>query len=150
MKINGIINIILLLMSLLSLAACESSHISLIRINTTDLEHAIQITNENASSLSEIQSIISEVCNEHGLEHSSDKSPDEVKFSRYWGSSNHKHPNTIFLSLSKNSDDKDILEISIFEWQTIIQTEFGEKIQAQLLKELKTLVPEQEITLETL
>jgi len=147
---NIITKAIILLTTLLSLGACESSHISLIRIDTVNLEEAIQLTDENVTSLAEIKIIVDEVCHQYGLKNNSEKNSTEIKYTRYWGSSNYKHPNSIYLSLNKNNPDTHILEISIFEWEAIKQTEFGKKIQDHLLKQLKTLVPEQEITLEGL
>ncbi len=143
--------IIFLLATLLSIAACESSHISLIRIDTSLLEEAIQSTNAGATSLSEIESILAEVSNQHGLEKGNLKNDtNEIKFTRYWGSANDQHPNSIYLSLNQSNTDRQILEISIFEWESVQQTEFGEELMTHLLKELKTLVPEQEITIENL
>lgn len=142
--------IFILLVTIISISACESSHISLIRIDTSLLEEAIQSTDTNVTSFSEIESILSEVCNQHGLKTNLENENKEIKFTRYWGSANYKHPNSIYLSLNLNDSDKNILEISIFEWEVILQTEFGEEIMTHLLKELKTLVPEKEITIETL
>jgi len=152
---NKLNRIIFLLIVLLSLGACESSHISLIRIDTSLLEEAIQTTDASVTSLSEIESILGEVCNQHGLKKNSEqgnskKDNDKIKCTRYWGSANYQHPNSIYLSLDYNNSDKDMLEISIFEWEVINQTEFGEEIMTHLLKELKTLVPDQEITIENL
>jgi len=147
---NIVTKVIILFATLLSLGACESSHISLIRIDTINLEEAIKLTDENVTSLVEIKSIVDEVCNQYGLKNNSENTDSEIKYTRYWGSSSYQHPNSIYLSLSPNNSDKHILEISIFEWETIKQTEFGNKIQNQLLKQLKTLVPEQEITIEGL
>jgi len=147
---NIVTKVIILFATLLSLGACESSHISLIRIDTINLEEAIKLTDENVTSLVEIKSIVDEVCNQYGLKNNSENTDSEIKYTRYWGSSSYQHPNSIYLSLNPSNSDKHILEISIFEWETIKQTEFGNIIQNQLLKQLKTLVPEQEITVEGL
>lgn len=147
---NTITKIIILFIVLLNLGACESSHISLIRIDTSNLEEVIKLNNENLSSLSEIKSIVNNVCHQYGLKNDSEKNANEIKYTRYWGTSNNKHPNSLYLSLSKNNPDTHIVEISIFEWETIKQTEIGKKIHNELLIKLKEFVPEQEITLENL
>ena len=133
-----------------NLSACGPSHLSSIRIDTTHLEEVIQITDERTTSLAEIKSIVDDVCNQHKLKLSTEKNPPAIKYARYWGSANHQHPNTLYLSLSADGANEHIVEINIFEWDTFSHTEFGEKIVAQLLKELKALVPEQEITLENM
>jgi hypothetical protein len=157
---NKLIKTLFVLTTLFILSACESSHISLIRIDTSLLEEAIQSTDADATSLSEIETILAEVCNKHGLKNKLESSSSEkkgtgednteIKYTRYWGTANYKHPNSIYLSLNQNSTDEQILEISIFEWEVIQQTEFGEKVMTHLLKALKTLVPEKEITIENL
>ena len=141
--------LIFLIASLLALSACSSSHISLIRIDTSMLEEALKSTDKSLTTLSEIESILGEVCNQHGLTHSLENN-NEIKYTRYWGSANYKHPNTIYLSLNQDDSEKHILELSIFEWEAVQQTEFAEEFMAHLLREIKTLVPEREITIETL
>lgn len=140
--------IVLLFATLLSLGACQPSHISLIRIDTIDLQEVMKLSDPNGSSLTEIQSILNEVCEQFKI--SPDNSNAEIQYSRYWGSANKQHPNSIYLSLNHNDQYKNILEISIFEWDAIKHTEFGQNFLAQLLKELKTFVPEQEISVENL
>lgn len=147
---HSLIKTLLLFITILGINACSSSRISLIQIDTVDLDATIELTEISHSSLAEIKFILDEVCQQYDLKINQQPSKNEIQYSRYWGSANKQHPNSIYLALKHNHDKQNILEISIFEWESIQHTEFGQTFIAQLLKELKTYVPEQGITIESL
>lgn len=143
---------IILLVFLFNLLACQSSHISLIRIDTIDLQGSITSSDKNITPLIEVKSIVEGVCEQFQLQIDTSwfDMHSATNYSRYWGSANQLHPNSIYLSLSENQANQNILEISLFEWQAIKHTEFGQNFLKKLLSDLEALVPEQELTIENL
>lgn len=91
---------------------------------------------ETKINKSEIEAILNNLANTYGLSRSDVTDGNgTLTYSRYWDGASNKHPRSITLSMHNNETQAG-WEISVFEWLTSSQTEFGEMLETALVKAL--------------
>lgn len=86
-----------------------------------------------AAGVDDVVAIAKEVAERHGLEAQRATEPGVVStYFRHWEFPNDGHARSIRVSVSRSAEDPDVLEVTVFEWQSYGPSDMGR----QLLEEL--------------
>ena len=130
-------------LALVCLCACDPAVLTRLRVtprHADDGGGAASAFNVTASSVDAVVSIVRDVAERHGLARAAvSDSDDMTTYSRRWDRNGDGHARSISVSVSRRSDNPDLIEVSVFEWLAFGHSALGE----QVLEELRSRLREQ-------
>jgi hypothetical protein len=126
------------ILALAGLCGCNPIALTTFRVSpplapAADGGGAAPVLHVTAAGVDDVAAIAKEVAERHGLEAQRATEPGVVStYTRHWEFPNDGHARSIRVSVSRSAEAPDVIEVTVFEWQSYGPSDMGR----QLLEEL--------------